>query len=87
MTRPDPHELFDMTGRVAIVTGGSRGLGLSIARILAAAGARVVIASRRLDACERAASLLAREGGSALPLASATSRSSAPRSAPPWPPP
>lgn len=69
MSRPDPNELFDMQGRVAIVTGGSRGLGLSISRILAAAGARVVIASRKLEACERAADIVDSDGGSALPLA------------------
>lgn len=69
MSRPDPSDLFDMTDRVAIVTGGSRGLGLSIARILAAAGARVVIASRKLEACEQAAKLIESDGGSALPVA------------------
>jgi len=69
MTRPDPSDLFDMTDRVAIVTGGSRGLGLSIARILAAAGARLVIASRKLEACEQASRLVESEGGSALPIA------------------
>ena len=69
MPRPDLTGLFDMTGRVALVTGGSRGLGLSIARGLAAAGARVVIASRKLEACQQAARLVASEGGNALPVA------------------
>lgn len=47
--------LHDLTGRTAIITGGSRGIGRAIAQILAEAGADVVIASRKLDACELAA--------------------------------
>lgn len=46
---------FDLTGKVIIVTGGSRGLGLEMARAFAEHGADVVIASRKADACERAA--------------------------------
>jgi len=48
-------ELHDLTGKVAVVTGGSRGIGRSIVQALAEAGADVVIASRKLDACEAAA--------------------------------
>ncbi len=48
-------ELHDLTGRVAVVTGGSRGIGRAIVQTLAEAGADVVIASRKLDACEAAA--------------------------------
>jgi hypothetical protein len=46
---------FDLTGKVAVVTGGSRGLGRSMVQAFAEAGADVVIASRKLDSCERAA--------------------------------
>ena len=47
-------DLHDLTGKVAVVTGGSRGIGRSIVQFLAEAGADVVIASRKLNACERA---------------------------------
>ncbi|HVH31044.1 MAG TPA: SDR family NAD(P)-dependent oxidoreductase, partial [bacterium] len=46
---PTGQAQFDLRGRVAIVTGGSRGLGLEIARSLGEAGAKVVIAARRLQ--------------------------------------
>jgi NAD(P)-dependent dehydrogenase (short-subunit alcohol dehydrogenase family) len=47
-----PAELFDLTGRVALVTGGTRGLGRAIVRALAAAGADIVVSSRKQDACD-----------------------------------
>jgi NAD(P)-dependent dehydrogenase (short-subunit alcohol dehydrogenase family) len=47
--------LNDLTGKVAVVTGGSRGIGRAIAQTLAEAGADVVIASRKLDSCAAAA--------------------------------
>lgn len=47
--------LFDFTGKVVLVTGGSRGLGYQMVRAFAARGADVIIASRKLDACEAVA--------------------------------
>src|SRR5262245_21458874 len=48
-------KLHDLTGRVAVVTGASRGIGRAIVQLLAEAGADVVIASRKLDRCEAVA--------------------------------
>ena len=50
-----PAHLFDLTGKVALVTGGATGIGRMAAEGLAAAGARVLIASRKADACEAVA--------------------------------
>ncbi len=62
--------LFDMRGKTAIITGGSRGIGRAIAIHYAAHGANVVIASRKLDACEAVAGEInAGDGGRALALA------------------
>ena len=47
-------DLFDLSGKTAVVTGGSRGIGLMIARGLLEAGARVYISSRKVDACAAA---------------------------------
>ena len=54
---------FDLTGRVALVTGGSRGIGLAIGTALAGAGARVVLAARHADDVEAAAEQLRAAGG------------------------
>lgn len=58
--------LFDLSGKVALVTGGSRGLGLEMVRAFAAHGADVIIASRKLDNCETAAAEVRAMGRKAL---------------------
>ncbi len=63
------HELFDLSQKVAIVTGGGRGLGKAIALGLAGAGADLVVASRSLAACQEAAKEIENLGKRALPLA------------------
>ena len=57
--------LFDLSGRTALVSGASRGIGEAIAHLLAAHGAHVVCTSRRHDGCEAVASAIRAAGGSA----------------------
>jgi len=58
--------LFDLTGKIALVTGGSRGLGLQMVLAFAERGADVIIASRKLEACEEAAEQVRGMGRRAL---------------------
>ena len=61
--------LFDLNGKIALVTGASRGIGQSIAELLAEQGAHVIISSRRQDDCEAVAQTIVAAGGSAEAMA------------------
>lgn len=61
--------LFDLSGKIAVVTGASRGIGESTARMLADAGAHVIVSSRKLGDCERVAASIRDAGGRAEALA------------------
>ena len=79
-------ELFDLTGKYALVTGGTRGIGMMMARGLLQAGARVVVSSRKADACAAARSNVARSAtcGPSRPTCLGTTNANA---SPTWSPP
>ena len=62
-------EMFDLSGKVAIVTGGGRGIGLKMAEGLAEVGANIVLCSRKMENCQKAAQDLAKLGVKTLAMA------------------
>jgi NAD(P)-dependent dehydrogenase (short-subunit alcohol dehydrogenase family) len=59
---------FDLSGQVALITGSSRGIGRSAAEIMARLGAKVVVSSRKREACEAAVAAIRRAGGEAIAI-------------------
>ncbi len=66
MDYPLPNNVADLTGRVALVTGASAGLGVRFAKVLAASGAKVALCARRLDKLEDVATEIRAAGGEAI---------------------
>ncbi|POD69214.1 SDR family oxidoreductase [Pseudomonas syringae] len=62
-------QLFDLDGKVAFVSGASRGIGEAIARLLAQQGAQVIVSSRKLEGCQAVADAIVAEGGQATAIA------------------
>jgi NAD(P)-dependent dehydrogenase (short-subunit alcohol dehydrogenase family) len=63
------NKLFDLTGKIALVTGASRGIGESIAKLLAQSGAHVIVSSRKIEGCQTVVDAIISEGGSAQAIA------------------
>jgi len=62
-------QLFDLEGKVALVSGASRGIGEAIAKLLAQQGAHVIVSSRKLEGCQAVADAIIAEGGKATAIA------------------
>ncbi len=60
--------IFDLSGKIALVTGASRGIGESIARLLAKHGAKVIVSSRKIEGCQSVVDSIVEEGGDALAI-------------------
>ena len=63
------NKLFDLTGKIALVTGASRGIGEQIAKLLAQSGAHVIVSSRKIEGCQTVVDSIIAEGGSAQAIA------------------
>lgn len=59
---------FDLSGQAAIITGSSRGIGRAAAEIMASLGAKIVVSSRKLDACEEVVAAIRDKGGDAIAI-------------------
>jgi len=63
------NKLFDLTGKIALVTGASRGIGEHIAKLLAQSGAHVIVSSRKIEGCQTVVDSILEAGGSAQAIA------------------
>ena len=61
--------LFDLDGKIAFVSGASRGIGEAIAKLLAQQGAHVIVSSRKIDDCQKVADAIVADGGKATAIA------------------